>query len=484
MSTTLAEERDEQRRWHLRPEHATHAIRIAALLDNEFVDPGTIAAMQGQTLSALATFAAQTVPYWAALFRQRRIDPRSLRDIAQVAQLPILGKAELIRHRTDLRASRLPRGERLFGWFSSSGTTGQPAKVLQTQRSNFMFTCLRQRQYRWHRFDPAGTFASIRLPGQLPSVPGEGPLTDGAIGRRPSWRYAGTLFETGPYICFGVTSAAERQLAFLADERPDYLETYSETLEHLAFACDGHWPAPGLRKLLAISEQLTPSMRRRIEATVGAPIEQGYGLNEIGLVGVRCAAGRYHVHAEHCLLEIVDDDGQPCAPGAVGRVVITGLSNTAMPLFRYDTGDLASAAAGTCPCGRTLPSFGDLVGRYSRIAYLPEGTLAQVGALREALEAVPPSLARNLRQFQVHQYRDRSVELRLLTAGELPDEFAVRVRAAWTATTGDAWPLAIRRVDAIARSPGGKFQDFTSDFMPRPDRESDPPPLGPEAPDG
>ena len=484
MKTTLAEERDEQRRWRLRSEHAAHATRIERLLAGEFAPPAAIAAAQGRGLAALATFAAQTVPYWAALFRQRRIDPRSLRDIAQVAQLPILDKAELIRRSADLRARRLPRGERLFGWFSSSGTTGRPAKVLQTQRSNFMFTYLRQRQYRWHRLDPSGTFASIRLPGQLPMQPGEGPLADGAVGRRPSWRYAGTLFETGPYICFGVTNAIERQLAFLADERPDYLETYSETLEHLAFACDGNWPAPGLRKLLAISEQLTPSMRRRIETTVGVPIDQGYGLNEIGLVGVRCAAGRYHVHAEHCLLEIVDDDGRSCAPGAVGRVVTTGLSNTAMPLFRYDTGDLASAVAGDCPCGRTLPSFGDLIGRYSRIAYLPEGTLASVGALREALEAIPPSLARHLRQFQVHQYRDRSVELRLLTAGELTDEFAVRIRAAWIAATGDAWPLAIRRVNAIARSPGGKFQDFTSDFMPRPDRESDPPPLGSEAPDG
>lgn len=483
MSTTLAEERDEQRRWRLRPENAIHATRLAGLLANEFADPRSIVASQGRSLATLAAFSAETVPYWAMMFRQRRIDPRSLRDPAQIAQLPILSKADLIRHNAGLRARRLPRSERLFGWFSSSGTTGRPARVLQTQRSNFMFTYLRQRQYRWHRLDPARTFASIRLPGQLPMRPGGGPLADGAVGRQPSWRYAGTLFETGPYICFGVTNAVERQLAFLVDERPDYLETYSETLEHLAFACDGRWPAPSLRKLLAISEQLTPSMRRRIEGTVGAPVEQGYGLNEIGLVGVRCAAGRYHVHAEHCLLEIVDDDGQPCAPGAVGRVVITGLSNTAMPLFRYDTGDMASAAAGACPCGRTLPSFGDLVGRYSRIAYLPEGTLAHVGALREALEAVPPPLARNLRQFQVHQHRDCSVELRLLTAGELPDEFTARIRAAWSAATGDTWPLAIRCVDTIARGPGGKYQDFTSDFMPRPDRESDSPPLGPEAPD-
>lgn len=470
--TTLAEEREEQRRWRLRPERAALAEALASQLEREFAPPETHAADQGRQLARLATFAAAEAPYWSRRFRELRLDPRSLADLAALEALPVLSKGDLLRNAEGLRAQRLPPRERAHSWTSSSGTTGRSARVLHSVSSSFMFTLLRARSVRWFRLDPSATLASIRLASQHPQAREEGSLRDGETRRRDRWRHTGDLFETGPQICFNVTNPVERQLAWLAAERPHYLEAYSETLEHLVFACEGVWPAPSVRKLQALSEQLTPSMRRRIEATTGAPIEQGYGLNEIGLVAVRCEAGRYHVHTEHCVVEIVDDAGKRCAPGATGRVVVSTLVNTAMPLFRYDTGDLAVAASAGCACGRTLPAFGDLAGRYSRIAYLPEGTLGHVGVLREALESAPLEVVRQLRQFQVHQFSDGSFELRVLSVGAMPAEFERAIRAAWRSASGDAHALRIARVDAIPRSPGGKFQDFTSDFLPQPDRES------------
>ena len=471
--TSLAEEREVQAQWRLRPE-CRELPWFDQLLANEFLDPARLNAMSGQLLSRMIDFAVAQVPYYGRLFAQAGLQPADVRAPGDLPRLPVLTKQHLHAEQDALRAKALPRGERQWGWFSSSGTTGRPANVLHTVASNQLFGILAQRQYRWFRFDPANTLATIRLASQLPPGPDRRPNPVGATLRLPAWRYAGRYFATGPHLCFNVENPVEDQLAWLAEHRPDYLQSYSETLEHLAFACDGRWPAPGLRRLMAISEQLTPSMRRRIEETLGAEVEQNYGLNEVGIVAIRCTAGRYHVHVEHCLAEVVDDAGQPCLPGTVGRLVVTALRNPAMPLIRYDTGDLARAEDGPCPCGRTSPSFGEVVGRYSRIAYLPEGTLPRVGALRAALESMPPAEARNLRQFQVHQDRDGGFELRLVEAGDLPEGFAARVREAWQAATGDAVPLRIVRVDAIARSPGGKFQDFTSDFMPAPDRDAAP----------
>jgi phenylacetate-CoA ligase len=179
------------------------------------------------------------------------------------------------------------------------------------------------------------------------------------------------------------------------------------------------------------------------------------------------------VHVEHCLCEILDDEGRECAFGETGRLIVTALNNLAMPLIRYDTGDLATAIAGACPCGRTLPAFGEIVGRYSRIAFLPEGTLGLVDILRRCIEEAPADIARDLRQFQIHQFRDNGFEVRLATRLPLPDAFAARIRAAWDSNAGvRAFPLRIVEVPEIPRSPGGKFQVFTSDFMPLPDHAS------------
>lgn len=465
MRTSLKEERDEQRRWTLRPAHAGSRV-FDRLVENEFADPALLAAATATLLRQVIAHAVETVPYYRRLFRRLKLTPADIASAADLPRLPVLGKRELARGREGLRSRALPEGDRIEGWFASSGTTGQPAQVLHSAASNLMFTYLAQRQYRWFRMDPAAKFAAVRLAAHLPADSKGRMLCDGMTGHRSHWRYAGACFETGPFVWFNVTNPVEAQLAWLAEQAPAYLQSYSESLEHLAFACEGDWPAPGIVKMQAVSEQLSPSMRRRIEATTGAAVVQNYGLNEIGLVAVQCAAGNYHVHAEHCLVEVVDEAGMPCAAGKPGRLVATALKNPAMPLLRYDTGDMARTLADPCPCGRTLPAFTELFGRYSRIAFLPEGTLPLVGALRAALEELPAGAVRGLRQFQVHQFRDGSFELRLLTAGPLPPGLAESLAAAWRAAGGEPFPLRVVRVESIARSPGGKFQDFTSEFVP------------------
>jgi phenylacetate-CoA ligase len=209
-----------------------------------------------------------------------------------------------------------------------------------------MFSILAQRGHRWFRFDPMGALAFIRLADQLPTKRGQGANPHAATLRLNRWRYAGMYFETGPWLGFNVTNPVEEQIDWLARERPRNLATYSESLEHLCMATGGVTPADSIEATLAISEQLTPSMRQHVERTFAAPVSQFYGLNEIGLVAVRCTAGRYHVHTEHCFVEVVDDNGQPAAPGSRGRIAVTALNNLAMPLLRYDTDDMAEAVDG------------------------------------------------------------------------------------------------------------------------------------------
>jgi phenylacetate-CoA ligase len=464
MRTSLGREQEAQRLW--KPVGRGMAPRVfAQLVAGEFRDPAEAAAVADAQLRSTIAHAAATVPYYARLFRRLGLAPADIAVAADLPRLPVMGKTELRRNRESLRSRQLPKGERIQGWFASSGTTGQPTRVLQTVGSNRMFTYLVQRQFRWFRFDPAGTFAIVRPPHSLPPRRDGKPHGADATGRLRHWRYVGAFFRTGPLVYASANLPGERLLAWLAEVRPDYLQSYSETLEQLALACDGCWPVDSLRGAQAIAQQLTPAMRARVETTMGVPVAQAYGLNEIGMVAARCAAGRYHVHAEHCIVEIVDDDGRPAPAGTTGRVVVTGLKNPAMPLIRYDTGDLAEAVDGPCPCGRTLPSFGAIQGRYSRIAQLPEGTAPLVRTFREKVSHLPVAALAGLRQFQLHQSRDTSFELRLVTAGEPPAGLLAVLAETWQAAGGARFPFRIVRVESIPLPSGGKFQDFTSDFM-------------------
>jgi hypothetical protein len=76
-----------------------------------------------------------------------------------------------------------------------------------------------------------------------------------------------------------------------------------------------------------------------------------------------CSA--FHVNSDAVFVEVLDfRSGEPVEPGSAGRVVVTDLLNTAMPIIRYDIGDAGVPGGRSgCPCGRVTPRL-QLVGRH------------------------------------------------------------------------------------------------------------------------
>jgi phenylacetate-CoA ligase len=67
---------------------------------------------------------------------------------------------------------------------------------------------------------------------------------------------------------------------------------------------------------------------------------------------------------EGVILEIVHPgSGEPVAPGEVGEVVVTPLSNADYPLIRFATGDLSATLPGVSSCGRTNVRIKGWLGR-------------------------------------------------------------------------------------------------------------------------
>lgn len=94
------------------------------------------------------------------------------------------------------------------------------------------------------------------------------------------------------------------------------------------------------RTIIVGGELLTASMERRIQEAWGASLYLNYGATESITLAVRGP----HQHDMMVLddlniLEVLDAQDQPVAPGSRGRVVLTNLYNRALPLLRYELGD-------------------------------------------------------------------------------------------------------------------------------------------------
>lgn len=462
--TAYDQELQQHRRWKLKPQF--RSMRIwDQLLENEFRAPDQHDESEARAVRSMIRFAAEHCPYYATLFKRTGIRAEQIDGPNDLAKVPIVTKLELIEFFEELRSRVLPAGEKIRGTTKSSGTTGRPAVVLHTESSNAMFTFLRHRNSRWHRLDPAGSRVDVRPPPDVSQQRDGSPNPSDHVVRHAAWRYLGTFFETGPEYAFNISDPIEQQVGWLRELRPRYAMSGPSIFEEWLLASEGRKPVDSLEVLIGIGSHLVPSLRSRLERAYRIPIHQSYGLNEIGMVAVRCSAGRYHVHTEHCLVEIVDDHGQACEEGETGRVIVTGLRNYAMPLIRYDTGDLAQPTVGPCACGRTLPSFGEIAGRYRRFAGLPAGTRGRFDAIQQAIDSCPPEELTFLRGYQVHQDRENRFTLRMRTVTPIPDAFRQRVVVAWGAVAGaPPLPLKIVEMDEIPRSPSGKVLDFVSDL--------------------
>ncbi len=142
--------------------------------------------------------------------------------------------------------------------------------------------------------------------------------------------------------------------------KPDYVYGYTSAIYGFAVICAdlglplGQLP---LKAVICTAEKMYPHHRAALEQAFSCPVVDEYGSSENGVIAFQCRLGAMHMMSDHLAIEFVDAEGRPVAAGERGRIVITDLSSYAMPLVRYDIGDVGAASEARCACGVTLPTM-------------------------------------------------------------------------------------------------------------------------------
>jgi phenylacetate-CoA ligase len=280
-------------------------------------------------------------------------DPRRMRGVADVAELPWSTKA-LMREQYPfgLLAVPLPEVRRIH---ASSGTKGKPTIVAYTERD----------LQTWSDCMARGLAAAGAAAGDMLHVAYGYGLFTGGFG------FHSGAERLGLTVVPAASGNTLRQVRLLQDLRPQGLACTPSFALHLAetlrdSGVEGR--ALGLRYGAFGAEPWTEAMRREIERALGLTAIDFYGLSEVIGPGVaaECAEGRdgLHVNEDHFLVEVVDPaNGAPLGPGQEGELCFTSLTKEALPVVRYRTGDLSALAIEPCRCGRTLARMARVKGR-------------------------------------------------------------------------------------------------------------------------
>ncbi|UCE37990.1 MAG: phenylacetate--CoA ligase family protein [Thermoplasmata archaeon] len=112
----------------------------------------------------------------------------------------------------------------------------------------------------------------------------------------------------------------------------------------------------GIKLIVSGAEPCANSRGKVLGDLYGAKFLSLLGQNEIG-AAIPCENNVLHLPSFVMFTEIYHDDGTEAAPGERAKSVVTPTWREAMPILRYETGDVIIIEKDQCPCGLPLPTM-------------------------------------------------------------------------------------------------------------------------------
>jgi phenylacetate-CoA ligase len=431
------------------------ASRLLALQlqfgQSQWWPPEVIQARQFEQLRQVLAHAQRTVPFYGSRLSALDLTHAPL-DRENWSRIPILSRKDVQLNRDALRSRSIPAEHGAVREVTTSGSTGRPVSILSTELPVMLWQAIALREHLWHRRDLTAKLAVIRVHPSLNAEPPDGVAM-------PTWGPPTDLvFRTGPAAMLNGSCAVGDMAAWLCKQDPDYLLTTATRALALArhFRRTG-LSLPRLRQVRTYGEAMSADLREQCRETWRVPVVDMYSSREIGYMALQCPLHEhYHVQSENILLEILDEQGNACRDGEIGRVVISTLHNFATPLIRYEIGDYAESG-GSCPCGRGLPVIRRILGRVRNMMRMPDGSTRWPDfMLAETRNDLPAA------QMQIVQTAPDVLELRAVPARHFSAKDRAKLLDYMRQWAGPQFHVSVRIVDDIPRGPGGKFEEFMS----------------------
>lgn len=422
--------------------------RKASLEEQQFWTGDRLGEYRNMRLREVLGTALRDVPFYRDLSSQIgsvHLDGESLAD-----PLQLLGRFPIVSKQTLRGSSNELRTEPFLGRTLSKttgGSTGEPVTILKNAGAMAQERAAMWLAYGWFgveigdrcmRFWGVPRGSARRWTSRLGDI---------AMNRRRASSFSFSDKDLGEYW------------KTLRRFSPHYLHGYASMLVQMAVYGEKEGfgpPSADLKSIVATAEVLSDVDKSRLERVFGAPVQIEYGCGEVGPIAYSCEQGGLHQLQTNVHVEIVDDFGKPAKSG---RLVITDLHNTAMPLIRYDVGDLGSWGA-DCTCEKGFPLLEGVHGRAYDIVTSPDGSRFHGEFFMYMFEDIERE-GGSVDQFQVAQTATSELTVRIVTSSQdwgaqkrlVVDKFSERL---------PGFSVGVEKVEKIDRLPSGKMQVVSS----------------------
>ncbi|MGA7802181.1 MAG: phenylacetate--CoA ligase family protein [Gammaproteobacteria bacterium] len=422
---------------------------LAALENSQWLGRADLEALQLEKLTRLLVAACNHSPWHAERIHTAGLElrpdspPISFDDFRR---LPLMAKADCAAHRERMVWRSVPGGAFRY---TTGGSSGEPLVFHFGRERQASDAAGRMRARRWWGVDVGDREVYLwGAPVELANTDRVKTLRDrlfnqlvlNAFEMSPERIdvYIGKLLAFKPRCVYGYASSIAL-LAGRALERGVDMRT-----KHLKVVC-------------TTGEPLYPQQRELIESVFGVPAANEFGSRDIGFTAHQSPDGQMLLMSESVVLEILDGQGNPVAPGQVGEAVMTGLCSSAQPFIRYRTGDMVRMADEACRSGRGLHVLGEVMGRTTDFVVRADGTIMHALAVIYVLREQD-----GVAEFKFIQHTPREVEVRVVAGARWNPQTQQRIVSGLHARLGGDVHVEVRLVDSIAPEASGKHRYVVS----------------------
>lgn len=422
-------------------ERSPYLGQLRLLREQQYDEAEVVQARQWERLKALLRHAYETVPYYQTMFESLGAVPEDLASIHDFRRLPVLTKADIRTSGKQLLSSAFDSERCVVK--TTSGSTGVSLRVYMDNRASQW-----KRAYTVFRNEWAGYRVGDRVAAiwgnPEPKQGGRAWLRNTLLDR---WEYLDTIRMGEDDIAAFVKKLRKRPVTMIFGHA------------HSVYLFAEYVQKHGITDL-TFSGAITSAMvlheheRRSIQDGLSCNVFDRYGCEEVSLIASECEAHMgLHVNTELLHVDIVAGERLATA-GQEGAIIVTDLTNYAMPIIRYKVGDMAIPSAKYCVCGRQSSVLERVTGREADYVTTPDGRLISGISMTENFAMKIPGLV----QLQIIQETLEHLTLRVVRGQGFSSESERVARRLVDELLGEEVILSYEFVEMIPQEPSGKYR--------------------------
>lgn len=377
-------------------------------------------------------------------FSHAGVSPTDIKTIADLKKLPLSNKDQLRDSGKNYSNKLISKANLIQGL--TSGTSGR-ALVTYHTKSTLAF--------QWAIWARHKSRFGIRLGDKHLTFGARVPI-DARQKKPPFWRW--NYFGKQMYLStFHLSQEFLPDIVkFMNDNSFDYFVGYPSSMYLVAKFLEETKQRLISRPKYVVcgSDALYSHFEKTIREQFGVAVTEQYGMAEACGNFSKCEAGKFHLDFEFGIAELVDIPGMEKANRK--KLVFTSLINEAMPLFRYDIGDIVEVDPQPCSCGRQSLTVKSIEGRIEDYITTPDGR--RVSGINQVFE-----WANGIKEIQVYQASKELIEVRYVPSISFSKSDISSLEIEFRKRLGNDIAINYVQRDSIARSTMGKYKAVVSD---------------------